>query len=92
LPSCLQIVNTVAKKINTIANYKDIFKIRRQLLNLQAKDNKIYFQYVPSHKGVKQNDTADLLAAKASLLNPSPPSELNSQDIIRQSSNGNHNN
>ena len=78
------------KKIHGIANDKDLFNIRRQLLNLQAKGNQIYFQHVPSHKGIKYNDTADLLAAKASLLNPSPLSDLNSRDIIRQRSNVNH--
>ena len=79
-----------SKNINRIANDKDLFNIRRQLLNLQAKGNQIYFQHVPSHKGIKYNDTADLLAAKASLLNPGPLFDLNLRDIIRQRSNINH--
>jgi hypothetical protein len=44
---------------------------------------------VPSHEGIKYNNTADLLVAKASLLNPGPLSDLNSRNIIRQRSNVN---
>ena len=41
-------------------------------------------------KAIKYNDMADSLAAKASMLIPSPFSGLNSQYIIRQRSNVNH--
>ena len=37
-------------------------------LILRSKENEVYFQHVPSHKGIKYNDMADSLAAKASML------------------------
>ena len=67
-----------------------LYNIRRQLLNLKTKGNQIYFQHVPSHKGTNYNGMADSLATKASTLIPSPSSDLNSRDIIRQRSNVNH--
>jgi hypothetical protein len=91
LPFQLQISNNVAQKIIGITNDKDLFNVRKQLLNLHTKGSKIYFRHVLSHKGIKYNDTVDLLAAKASFLNLRPPSDLNSCDMIRQRSNVNHN-
>ena len=38
------------QNINKIAYDKDLYNIRRQLLNLKIKGNKVYFQHVPSHK------------------------------------------
>ena len=78
------------QNINRIATDKDLYNIRRQLLNLKIKENEVYFQHVPSHKGIKYNDMADSLAAKASMLFPSPSSDINSRDIIRQRSKVNH--
>ena len=77
------------QNINRIANDKDLYNIRRHLFNLKIKGNEVYFQHVPSHKGIKYNDMADSLAAKASMSIPSPSSDLNSQDFIRQRSNVN---
>jgi len=74
---------------NRIANDKDLFNIRRQLLNLRIKGNGAYFQNVPIHRGIKYNDRADSPEAKAFMLIPSPSSDLNLQDIIRQRSNVN---
>ena len=39
------------QNINRIANAKDLYNIRRQLLNLKIKGNEVYFQHVPRHKG-----------------------------------------
>ena len=78
------------RNINRIANDKDLYNITRQILNLKTKDNQIYFQHGPSHKGIKYDEMADSLAAKASMLIPSPSSNLNSQDIMRQISNDNY--
>ena len=55
-------------------------------LIFKIKQNK----HIPSHKGITYNDMADSLAAKASMLSPTPPSDLNSRDIIRQRSKVNH--
>ena len=65
------------QNINRTANDKDLYNIRRQLLNLKIKGNEVYFQHFPSHKGIKCNNMADSLAAKASMLIPSPSSDLN---------------
>ena len=75
---------------NRIANDKDLYNILRQPLNLKTKGNEVYFQHVPSHKGINYNDVADSLAAKASMLIHSPSSDLSSRDIIRKRSNVNH--
>ena len=62
------------QNINRIAKDKDLHDIRRQLLNLKTKGSQIYSQHIPSHKNII----------------PSPSSDLNSQDIIRQRSIVNH--
>ena len=43
-----------------------------------------FFSNIFQSKGIKYNNTADLLVANASLLSPSPSSDFNSHDIIRQ--------
>ena len=73
-----------------VADDKDLCNIRRKLLNLKTKASHIYFQHIPSHKGISHNDKADSFAVKASMLIPNPFSDLNSHDIIRQRSNVNH--
>ena len=78
------------QNINRIANDKDLYNIEDSFLILISKKMKFIFNNFSSYKGIKYNDMADSLAAKASMLSPSPSSDLNSRDIIRQRSKVNH--
>jgi len=70
--------------MNRIANDKDLFNTRIQLVNLLAKGNNIFFFIIVQSKRIKDKDTVDVLATKASLLNPSPSSDFYLQDIVGQ--------